>query len=87
MVQSSAAAGCSPVKLGARSKHDPARLDDGIHLMKVCDIPERISPNEKDVGAHAGLERTDLFFQPEMPRSDGRGGLECRFRRQSRLDQ
>jgi hypothetical protein len=24
------------------AEHDPSRLDDGIHLMKVCDIPARI---------------------------------------------
>jgi hypothetical protein len=32
-----------------------ALLDNGIHLMEICDVLKRISPDEKNVSAHAGL--------------------------------
>ena len=55
--------------------------------MEICDVPQRISPDEKNVGAHAGLERANLFFLTEMPRSNGGSCLERRLLGQPRLDQ
>jgi len=58
-------------------------LNNGIHLMEICDVRKRISPDQKSVSAHAGLERSNLFFLTELPGSNGGSCLEAPLPRTS----